>query len=60
MHDRQARSWIGWRLLLTQYLDDLGSVPDESFSVCPAIYQEYVPGNRHIRLNCFGDQPTRP
>jgi hypothetical protein len=24
--------------------------------VCPAVYQEYIPGTRHIRLNCFGDR----
>ncbi|MET9386038.1 hypothetical protein ABZY09_34485 [Streptomyces sp. NPDC002928] len=27
----------------------------ESFTVCPAVYQEYVPGRHHIRLNCFGE-----
>ena len=27
---------------------------DESISVSPTIYQAYVPGNTHIRLNCFG------
>jgi len=28
---------------------------DESLRLCPAIYQEYVPGNQHIRAHCFGD-----
>lgn len=28
---------------------------DESLCLCPAIYQEYIPGNRHIRAHCFGD-----
>jgi len=46
----------GGALLFTQFLDDPATVPAESFAVAPAIYQEYVPGTRHIRLNCFGDQ----
>jgi hypothetical protein len=28
---------------------------ERSFRMCPALYQEYIPGNRHLRLNCFGD-----
>ncbi len=28
---------------------------DESLRLCPAIYQEYIPGNRHIRAHCFGE-----
>lgn len=42
--------------LLTQWIDDPLSLPSESFAVCPATYQEYVPGRHHIRLNCFGDR----
>ncbi|MEE1793751.1 hypothetical protein PUR28_23755 [Streptomyces sp. BE308] len=42
-------------LMFTQYLDDPSSIPEESFRVCPAVYQEYVPGRRHVRLNCFGE-----
>ncbi|WP_330328347.1 hypothetical protein OHS33_00445 [Streptomyces sp. NBC_00536] len=42
-------------LMFTQYLDDPSSIPEESFRVCPAVYQEYIPGRRHIRLNCFGE-----
>lgn len=42
-------------LMFTQYLDDPSSIPEESFRVCPAVYQEYVPGTRHVRLNCFGE-----
>lgn len=42
-------------LMFTRYLDDPESIAESSFAVCPAIYQEYIPGNRHIRLNCFGE-----
>ncbi|MFD9424226.1 MULTISPECIES: RimK family alpha-L-glutamate ligase [unclassified Streptomyces] len=42
-------------LMFTQYLDDPSSIPEESFRVCPAVYQEYIPGRHHIRLNCFGE-----
>ncbi|MER5750447.1 hypothetical protein [Streptomyces sp. NPDC002088] len=42
-------------LMFTQYVDDPSSIPEESFTVCPAVYQEYVPGRHHIRLNCFGE-----
>ncbi|WP_266719952.1 RimK family alpha-L-glutamate ligase [Streptomyces sp. NBC_00199] len=43
-------------LMFTQYIDDPQAIPEESFSVCPAVYQEYIPGRRHVRLNCFGEQ----
>jgi glutathione synthase/RimK-type ligase-like ATP-grasp enzyme len=29
--------------------------PDEVFRLCPTIYQEVVPGRRHVRAHCFGD-----
>jgi glutathione synthase/RimK-type ligase-like ATP-grasp enzyme len=25
-------------------------------TICPAIYQHFVPGTRHLRINCFGEQ----
>jgi hypothetical protein len=28
---------------------------DEAVKLCPAIYQEFVPGNRHLRVCCFGE-----
>jgi glutathione synthase/RimK-type ligase-like ATP-grasp enzyme len=28
---------------------------DETFRLCPTMYQEYVPGRRHLRVHCFGD-----
>ncbi|MFF8271561.1 RimK family alpha-L-glutamate ligase [Streptomyces sp. NPDC016562] len=42
-------------LMFTQYLDDPSSIPEASFQACPAVYQEYIPGRRHVRLNCFGE-----
>ncbi|MFI6700086.1 RimK family alpha-L-glutamate ligase [Streptomyces sp. NPDC050509] len=43
-------------LMFTQYVDDPASIAEESFAACPAVYQEYVTGSRHVRLNCFGDR----
>jgi len=43
-------------LLFTQFLDDPTLVPERSFATSPAIYQEYIEGVHHIRLNCFGDK----
>lgn len=42
--------------LWTGFLEEGHSIPAESFEVCPAVYQEYIPGSRHVRLNCFGDR----
>jgi glutathione synthase/RimK-type ligase-like ATP-grasp enzyme len=28
----------------------------DSLRLCPAIYQEYIPGNRHLRVHCFGSR----
>jgi glutathione synthase/RimK-type ligase-like ATP-grasp enzyme len=27
----------------------------DSIRLCPAMYQEFVQGNRHLRVNCFGE-----
>lgn len=43
-------------LLFTQFVGDPHRFDPESFAVCPAVYQEYIEGSEHIRLNCFGDQ----
>jgi glutathione synthase/RimK-type ligase-like ATP-grasp enzyme len=40
--------------LVTRQITDPFSLPEEAYSACPAIYQELIPGERHIRLNCFG------
>jgi len=42
--------------LLTRRLADPRKIADEAFWAAPAIYQEFVPGRRHIRLLCFGDR----
>ncbi|MGH3671861.1 MAG: ATP-grasp domain-containing protein [Pseudonocardiaceae bacterium] len=42
-------------LLYTQFINDPLSIPEQSFVACPAVYQEYIEGRRHIRMNCFGD-----
>lgn len=40
--------------LLTRFVD-VGRLTAKAISLCPAIYQEYVPGKLHIRAHCFGD-----
>ncbi|MFD3440644.1 RimK family alpha-L-glutamate ligase [Streptomyces sp. NPDC058685] len=42
--------------LWTRWIDDPEAIPAESFEVCPATYQEYIEGCRHVRLNCFGER----
>jgi len=42
-------------IIFTQFLDDPRSLADESYRLAPALYQEYIAGTEHIRLNCFGD-----
>jgi hypothetical protein len=29
---------------------------DADVTLCPAIYQHFIPGTRHLRINCFGEQ----
>ncbi|MFB8234956.1 hypothetical protein ACFC58_00170 [Kitasatospora purpeofusca] len=41
--------------LLTQRLRPEHLEPDERIRLCPAIYQECVPGRRHLRVHVFGD-----
>jgi len=41
--------------LFTKMLSEEHLASDESLRLCPAIYQEYIPGDRHIRAHCFGD-----
>jgi glutathione synthase/RimK-type ligase-like ATP-grasp enzyme len=43
------------RFLLTRKLSQPELIAEEAYEQCPAIYQEYIPGTRHVRLNCFGD-----
>lgn len=41
-------------LLFTQFVDE-AELDDDSIRACPAIYQEYVSGDKHLRVNVFGD-----
>ncbi|HLJ53107.1 MAG TPA: hypothetical protein VKT24_06955 [Rhizomicrobium sp.] len=45
---------INGAFLQTRQLCDPQSLPDNVFALCPAIYQERIPGSDHIRLNTFG------
>jgi glutathione synthase/RimK-type ligase-like ATP-grasp enzyme len=40
---------------LTTVLDPAVLEKEESLRLCPAIYQEYVPGSNHVRAHVFGD-----
>jgi glutathione synthase/RimK-type ligase-like ATP-grasp enzyme len=44
------------RMTLTQLVTTGTLPPPNSMRVCPAMYQEFVPGNRHIRAHCFGEE----
>jgi glutathione synthase/RimK-type ligase-like ATP-grasp enzyme len=41
--------------LLTRMVSEEHLADEDSLRLCPAIYQEYIPGNQHIRAHCFGD-----
>lgn len=43
-------------LLFTQLVRESHIQAEDSIRACPAIYQEFIPGKRHIRLNCFGSE----
>lgn len=43
-------------LMFTTFMDDARKTDPTSFRVCPAVYQEYIEGTKHIRLNCFGNK----
>lgn len=45
---------INGAFLQTRQLCDPNGLPEDAFAVCPAIYQERIPGSDHIRLNTFG------
>lgn len=42
-------------VLLTQKLKPEHLDSDECLRLCPAIYQEYIPGHQHLRVHIFGD-----
>jgi glutathione synthase/RimK-type ligase-like ATP-grasp enzyme len=35
-------------------VEDPSSFDEASYAAAPSIYQEYIPGSKHLRLNCFG------
>jgi glutathione synthase/RimK-type ligase-like ATP-grasp enzyme len=41
--------------LVTLMVTDRMLAHEEALRMCPAIYQEYIPGTCHVRANCFGD-----
>lgn len=41
--------------LFTNMVTPANLACEESIALCPAIYQEYIPGDRHVRVQCFGD-----
>lgn len=43
-------------LCYTQYLSREHLKNTDGIRVSPAMYQEFIPGTRHVRLNCFGDR----
>lgn len=42
-------------VLLTQRIRPEHLESSERLRLCPAIYQEYIPGNKHLRIQVFGD-----
>ena len=43
-------------MLETRKLRNPDEFDDDSFQAAPAIFQEYIPGSRHLRLVSFGDE----
>ncbi len=41
--------------LLTTMIDPAALQQADSIHLCPAMYQEFIPGTRHIRACCFGE-----
>ena len=42
--------------LETVRIEDPYRLDAASFEAAPSIFQEYIPGDRHLRVNCFGDE----
>jgi hypothetical protein len=42
------------KMFPTRILDYPADQQGNSFLACPSLCQEFIPGTRHIRLNCFG------
>jgi glutathione synthase/RimK-type ligase-like ATP-grasp enzyme len=43
-------------LLFARFLQEPEKLDSISFQRCPAVYQEFIGGTKHIRLNCFGNK----
>ncbi|MCI0358481.1 MAG: hypothetical protein L0211_08365 [Planctomycetaceae bacterium] len=43
-------------IVLTRLVREEHLQSEDSIRCSPAIYQEFIPGTKHIRLNCFGNQ----
>lgn len=41
--------------LFTRKITEQHLRSDQAIKLAPAIYQEYIPGHRHIRVHCFGN-----
>lgn len=46
-----ARSQLFTVMVTPEHLED-----DDALRLCPTIFQEYIPGRRHLRVLCCGDQ----
>lgn len=44
------------RVFLATQQVDLDELSDDQIGAVPSIYQELIPGTKHLRVNCFGDQ----
>lgn len=50
----KAISGTSKRAIETRLLTGPAGIDENSYISCPALYQEFIPGTRHIRLHCFG------
>lgn len=44
------------RVFLATQRVDLNKLSDTQISAAPSIYQELIPGTKHLRVTCFGDR----
>ncbi len=50
-----AKPVRGIRRCLQPVMVNAEQLDDELIRFAPTIYQEFIPGERHLRINCFGD-----
>jgi hypothetical protein len=41
--------------IMTTFIDTSNLPSSSTIALCPAIYQEYIPGEKHLRVCCFGN-----